>query len=145
MSNSLQPTDCSPPGSSVCGIFQARILEWVAISFSRGSFLFRDQILVSCLPGRFFITKPPGKPILLYICVYIHICVYMCVCTFIRCLENYNWFLRICKKTAIIFQEIPFIGQLLLQNCCMSINYKAAMIYKEHVFFILLRGSADPS
>ena len=30
-------TDCSPPGSSVLGIFQARILEWVAISFSRGS------------------------------------------------------------------------------------------------------------
>ena len=31
------PTDCSPLGSSVCGIHQARILEWVAISFSRGS------------------------------------------------------------------------------------------------------------
>ena len=31
------PLDCSPPGSSVCGIFQARILKWVAISFSRGS------------------------------------------------------------------------------------------------------------
>ena len=31
------PTDCSPPGSSVHGILQARILEWVAISFSRGS------------------------------------------------------------------------------------------------------------
>ena len=31
------PTDCSPPGSSVHGIFQARILEWVAIPFSRGS------------------------------------------------------------------------------------------------------------
>ena len=31
------PMDCSPPGSSVCGISQARILEWVAIFFSRGS------------------------------------------------------------------------------------------------------------
>ena len=31
------PTDCSPPGSSVHGIFQARIVEWIAISFSRGS------------------------------------------------------------------------------------------------------------
>ena len=31
------PVDCSPPGSSVHGIFQARILKWVAISFSRGS------------------------------------------------------------------------------------------------------------
>ena len=32
------PMDCSPPGSSVHGILQARILEWVAISFSRGIF-----------------------------------------------------------------------------------------------------------
>ena len=31
------PTDCSPPGSSVHGISQARILKWVAVSFSRGS------------------------------------------------------------------------------------------------------------
>ena len=31
------PLDCSPPGSSLHGIFQARVLEWVAISFSRGS------------------------------------------------------------------------------------------------------------
>ena len=41
------PKDCSPPGSSVCGIFQARILEWVAISFSRGSFQPRDQTCIS--------------------------------------------------------------------------------------------------
>ena len=33
------PMDCSPPGSSICGIFQARVLEWNAISFSRGLFL----------------------------------------------------------------------------------------------------------
>ena len=37
------PTDCSPPGSSVPGIFQARMLEWVAISFSRGFSRPRDQ------------------------------------------------------------------------------------------------------
>ena len=37
MSNSFDPKDCSPPGSSVCGISQVRILERVAISFSRGS------------------------------------------------------------------------------------------------------------
>ena len=39
---------CSPPGSSVCGSFQVRILEWVAISSSRGSFWPRDRIRVSC-------------------------------------------------------------------------------------------------
>ena len=37
------PLDCSPPGSSIHGIFQARILEWVAISFSRGSSSPRDR------------------------------------------------------------------------------------------------------
>ena len=36
------PWDCSPPGSSVHGIFQERVLEWVAISFSRGSSQTRD-------------------------------------------------------------------------------------------------------
>ena len=41
--------DCSPPGSSVHGIFQARILEWVAIYFSRGSSRTRDQTHISCV------------------------------------------------------------------------------------------------
>ena len=41
------PMDCSPPGSPVHGIFQARILEWVSISFSRGSS--RDQSRISCI------------------------------------------------------------------------------------------------
>ena len=48
--------------SSVHGIFQARILEWVAISFSRGSSRPRDQTWVSCIAGRRFTTEPPGKP-----------------------------------------------------------------------------------
>ena len=44
-----EPMDCSPPGSSVHGISQARILEWVAISFSRGSSPFRDWTHVFCI------------------------------------------------------------------------------------------------
>ena len=55
------PIDGSPPGSSVHGILQARILEWVAISSFRGCFQPRDQIHVSCLG--FFNTEPPGKPL----------------------------------------------------------------------------------
>ena len=43
------PVDCSPPGSPVHGIFQARILEWVAISFSRGTSQPRDWTRVSCI------------------------------------------------------------------------------------------------
>ena len=50
------PMDCSLPGSSVYGILQARILEWVATSFSRGSFQSRDQTWVSCIAGRLFNT-----------------------------------------------------------------------------------------
>ena len=46
--------DCSPPGSSVHGILQARILEWVAMPFSRGSSWPRDQTQVPCTAGRFF-------------------------------------------------------------------------------------------
>ena len=48
------PIDYSPQGSSVHGISQARILEWVAISFSRGSSRPRDQNCISCLAGGFF-------------------------------------------------------------------------------------------
>ena len=48
------PMDCSPSGSSVHGILQVRILEWVAISFSRGSSQPRDWTQVSHIAGRFF-------------------------------------------------------------------------------------------
>ena len=41
------PVGCSPPGSSVNGILQARILEWVAVSFSRGSSQPKDQTCIS--------------------------------------------------------------------------------------------------
>ena len=56
------PVDCSPPGSSVRGILQARMLEWVAMPFSRGSSWPRDQTWVSCIAGRFFTAGPPGTP-----------------------------------------------------------------------------------
>ena len=61
--NLCDPMDYSLPGSFVHGIFQARILEWVAISFLRGSFQPRDRTLVSCLAGGFSTAMPPEKPI----------------------------------------------------------------------------------
>ena len=48
------PMDCSLPGFSVYGIFQARVLEWGAFSFSRGSSLPKGQTQVSCIAGRRF-------------------------------------------------------------------------------------------
>ena len=62
------PVDCSPPGSSVHGTLQARILKGVAVSSSRGSSRPRDQTCVSKFPtlaAEFFTTAPPE------ICVYI--------------------------------------------------------------------------
>ena len=53
--------DCSPSGSSGHGLSQARILEWVAISFSRVSSWLRDGTPISCLAGRFFTSESPGK------------------------------------------------------------------------------------
>ena len=56
------PTDCSPPGSSVHGIFQARTLEWLAISSSRKPSWPRDQTGVSsCISGGFFTSEPLGS------------------------------------------------------------------------------------
>jgi len=54
MFNSLRLMDCGPPGSSAHGILQARILEWVAIPFSRGPSWPRGWTWVSCIASRFF-------------------------------------------------------------------------------------------
>ena len=76
------PVDFSPPGSSVHGILQARILEEVAMPSSRGSSQPRDPTRVSGITGGFFTAKPPGKPHIYthtyiyigykYIYIYIH-------------------------------------------------------------------------
>ena len=63
VSDFLWPHDCSPPGFSVQGILQARILEWLVISSSRGSSQPRDGTCI-CPPfsGWFCITEPPPWP-----------------------------------------------------------------------------------
>ena len=61
------PMDCRPPGSSVHRIFQVRILEWVAISFSSDlpdPGIEPMSLASPTLAGRFFTTVPPGKPLL---------------------------------------------------------------------------------
>ena len=59
------PMDCSPPESSVHGISQAWLLEWVAISFSRGSSWPSYRTCVSCLTG--FTTESSGKPMIVIV------------------------------------------------------------------------------
>ena len=71
------PMDCSPPGSSIHGISQARILEWVAISSPEDLPNPRIEPVSpesSALACRFFTTDPPGKHML--VCVYIYIFTY---------------------------------------------------------------------
>ena len=56
---------CSLTGFSIHGISQTRILEWVAISFSRASSWPTNQACVSCIAGEFFTAEPPRKPTIL--------------------------------------------------------------------------------
>ena len=76
MPNSRDPMDCSLPDSSVHGIFLARILEWMAISFSRGFFQPRDGTWVSCIAGRFFTTEPLRSMVVLN-CLWLYLIGYV--------------------------------------------------------------------
>ena len=64
------PSTVNPPGSSVH--VQARILDWVAISFSKGSSRPRDQTCISCMAGGFVATEPPGSSSTVIYCQHIH-------------------------------------------------------------------------
>ena len=61
MSDSRYSMDSSQPGSSVHGILQARVLEWIAVPFSRGSSQPRNRNWVSCIAGRFFTNWGTGE------------------------------------------------------------------------------------
>ena len=77
MSNTLWSIDYSPPGSSVHGILQARILVWVAIPFSKGSSRPRDRTWVTCRSGSFFTIwatrKAPVYSMLLLLSHFSHV------------------------------------------------------------------------
>ena len=75
------PMDSSLPGSSIRGIFQARILEWVAIYFSRASSQPRDWTPVSCIAGR-LLTLWATRNILKYIFIYLYIYLFRFFTTF---------------------------------------------------------------
>ena len=71
------PKDCYPPGSSVHGISKGKIIQWVAISSSRGSFQPSHQTLISCLADRFFTTESSGIFVKMDYCVVIIIVVFI--------------------------------------------------------------------
>ena len=78
------PMDCSPQGSSVHGIFQARVLEWVTISFSRGSSQARDQTRVACIAGRHFTVWATREAHLIWPYIHIYIYIYIHIHTYIH-------------------------------------------------------------
>ena len=91
--NSCDAIDCSPPGSSVHRILQARALEWVAMP-SKGFFWLRDWTCISYIADEFFTTESPGKPICL--CVYIspgkmRACMHAHACTHTHTNTHTHW------------------------------------------------------
>ena len=105
------PMDCSLSGFSVQGIFQARVLEWVAISFSRGSSQPTDRIQVSCIAGRrfnlFLYHWPWGK-----------------------LLFRYFKHASLCHLTCIVSKEKPGVSFYI--TCIFS------LIVFNHFFFLFL-------
>ena len=78
--------DCSPPGSSVHGILQARMREWVAIPFPRGSSPQGRNADLLCCRWVLYCQEPTGKPILLKLC-------FLCISFFKL---EYNYFTMLC-------------------------------------------------
>ena len=81
------PMDCIPPASSVSGILQVRILEWVAMPSSRGSSWPRDQTCISRVS------------MYMYMCVCV--CVYICICV---CVYSWNIYLGVLYAYIFIYK-----------------------------------------
>ena len=103
LSTLCNPMGCNPPDSSVHGILQARILEWVAISFSRGSSWSRNWTHVSCgfwLQADSLPLSHHGSPcVCICVCVCIniytlYICMYIYICIHYICILNYSSFIK---------------------------------------------------
>ena len=99
------PVNCSLPGSSVHEILQARILEWVAIPFSRGSSWPKDQIWVSCIAGRFFTVWATRE--VSYKVIKIILTIFFChtfLSPWLIFLLEYNCFIMLCSF--LLYNEV---------------------------------------
>ena len=145
------PMDCSPPDSSVHGISQARILEWVAIPFSRGSSQPRDWTQVSCIASRFFTLwatrEAPFKPLYKsYITGYKFLFRYViCKYFLLFCdpwfhfLNGVFWSMKVFnfgKVQLIIFLSCLCVDDLLI-NHCLAWNPRFTLIFWEFMVLTL--------
>ena len=108
----FNPMDYSPPGSSVHGIFQARILESVAISFCSGSFQPRDWTHISYIGRWIFYLWATKKA---YMCIYMYIYVY----TYICCLISFYVYITFYN---LLFDFIiyMYLYNKIIKNMCFS-------------------------
>ena len=137
MSDSLWPMNCSPPNFSVHGILQARILEWVAISFSRGSSWPRDLTQVSHIAGRHFnlwTTNLSLSIVFLYFfaliaeegflispCSSLELCIQMGISFLLPLLFAFLLFTAICKASSDSHFSVLhffFLGMVLVPASC---------------------------
>ena len=104
------PMDCSLPGSSVHGILQAILLEWVAVPFFRGSSQLRDWTHVFHITGRFFTIWATRKG-LRCVCVCLCVCIDRCICIFLGLwLKSKNSFLPFLFSTLWLFLGVLGCG-----------------------------------
>ena len=131
--------DCSPLDSSVHGILQARILEWFAVSLSRGSSWPWDWTLISCITGGFFITESPGKSTLVVlVCVLVLLQALFCLLIHSTLLVQktiffWAWYIGIspCVCTYCVHKQNQFF---FCQNQKLAPNGRQ-QVWKEHCLF----------
>ena len=130
--------DCSPPGSSVHGISQTRILEWVAIFSFRGSSQPRDWSCVSCMAGGFFFffltTEPLWSPWETLGYIIFKISFSFRVACFCECTKS-HWIIHFKRKEFSPNCYIKIFSWLLnFQNC----DYLAFLLFT--IYFLFLVG-----
>ena len=138
----------SLPGSSVHGIFQARILKWVAISFSRRSSPPRDQTWVSCIASRFF-TNWSTWEALTYSYFLIKICLVASLLYFVMIIMSYVLFIvPVCDIFyvviwffALLFKKL-YLGKVFL--LCFSGCFWSYKFYNAFIPFILFKFKEKP-
>ena len=125
--------DCSPPGSSVHGILQAGILEWVAIPFSRGSSQPRHRTWVSCVAGGFSPVWAKGKPFMGESTMSITKNPNMFSLLNIAFSSNYLWdrYLHVTAPTSLYHPSqasIPSVSMLVPEFCTLSPSLEALIL-----------------
>ena len=139
------PMDCNPPGSPVHGIFQARILKWVAISYSRGSSQPRDQSCVSYISciGRWNVYHWATWVVLsgiILTSVYKLLCYSLVLCFWTNyvlflCLHLYQKLLWWFHEIRIWIDTYPGTRKLNIFNkCCLSLYQTSSCLKREKAY-----------